>query len=122
MKFRHYKILVALLFIFFNGLAQYNPQKDLAELFTHVQLASVFPDSKTFVDCVPRFPVKLIKEKYLHERNKKGFELKKFIEENFIVPVSPDYVTSNSFPPIEQHIENLWDRLIRQDKPSPSSL
>ena len=36
------------------GAAGYNPARDLGALFHDVELAGVFPDSKTFVDARPR--------------------------------------------------------------------
>ena len=32
----------------------YKPEKDLEELFHEIQMAGIFPDSKTFVDCNPK--------------------------------------------------------------------
>lgn len=40
------------------------PDKVYEELFTAVQTSRIFPDSKTFVDCIPKKDPKLILEEY----------------------------------------------------------
>ena len=45
------------------------PDKLLGDLFAHVQLAQVFPDGKTFVDCTAKFPYDEIRVKYEQEKN-----------------------------------------------------
>ena len=47
----------------------YKPGKDLGVLFHDVQMSEIFPDSKTFVDCDPRFAPAEILERYIQEKN-----------------------------------------------------
>jgi len=91
-------------------------------LFEDVQMQQIFPDGKTFVDCVPKFPIKEINTRYEAEKNNKGFKLKEFILANFDVPVaSSSAFTSDTSKPVEENIEQLWDVLTRQpDKVSGS--
>lgn len=96
-------------------------------LFEDVQLSRIFPDSKTFVDCVPRMKPDEIQNRYANEKNKKNFDLKKFILEYFELP--PGIKTgkqTTELPktniPIEQYIENLWSTLMRTpDRQIPGS-
>jgi neutral trehalase len=46
----------------------YYPDQVLGELFYQVQLAGIFPDQKTFVDCVPLDDPGIIVEKFNKEK------------------------------------------------------
>ncbi len=109
-------------FLCFNAHSQYKPHEDLGALFTDVQLKPVFSDSKTFVDAIPRFPVDDILKKYKREKAKKGFDLKEFVHENFLVPKKADAPHAETFSPIEVHIDDLWEALVRKDSAGISSL
>ena len=65
------------------------PDELYGDLFRDVQLKRIFPDNKTFVDCTPkRKPADIVKD-YHTIKNKKRLlkaDIKKFVEENFIVP------------------------------------
>ena len=56
------------------------------ELFTQVQLSGIFPDSKTFVDSIPKDDPSLILDRYDYEKKKPSFDLKKFILNFFELP------------------------------------
>ncbi|HEY0039399.1 MAG TPA: alpha,alpha-trehalase TreA [Flavisolibacter sp.] len=92
------------------------PDKLYGELFQDVQLAKIFPDSKTFVDCIPkRDPNKILADyKAIKNNPAVRFSLKLFVEENFIVPQQPasDYQTKEK--DVVQHIKNLWTVLRRK--------
>ncbi|WP_017729919.1 alpha,alpha-trehalase TreF [Nafulsella turpanensis] len=103
-------------------MAQYRPQEELGELFTDVQEGAVFTDSKTFVDAIPRYPVKEILKKYRERQDDSNFDLAAFVNENFIIPSQPSLNESDTFPPIVEHIEELWGELVRVDTPSAGSL
>jgi alpha,alpha-trehalase len=55
---------------------QYIPDQQLAELFDAVQMQSVFEDSKTFPDCIPKQSPELIVAKYQSQKNSEDFDLK----------------------------------------------
>ena len=59
---------------------------DLKELFEKVQLTSVLEDGKTFVDCIPKFSLDEIGEKYQAAKDSEDFDLKTFIHNNFNMP------------------------------------
>ena len=77
-------------------------------LFEDVQMQQVFPDGKTFVDCIPKLSLEEINARYEAEKNKKGFKLEEFILTNFDVPVAASLsFTSNTSKPVEENIEKL---------------
>jgi alpha,alpha-trehalase len=86
-------------------------------LFTDVQMARIFPDNKTFVDCTPKRKPKEIVADYLKVKNNPAirFSLKMFVEENFNLP--PDPPTFNYIQlekDVTIHIKNLWGNLKRE--------
>lgn len=116
-------LLIAIVIIKINFAQQpAAPDKIYGQLFVDVQLAKIFPDGKTFVDCTPKRKVKDIMYDYGLAKGPK-FDLKKFVNENFDMPPSPpafDYVVKE--PEAENHIKNLWSNLKRElDKPVEGS-
>jgi alpha,alpha-trehalase len=85
------------------------------QLFEDVQMSGVFPDGKTFVDCLPRYAAEEINQKYELEKNREGFNLGRFVLENFDLPVphSCDFQSDRSCG-VEENINNLWAALTRQ--------
>ena len=61
------------------------PDQVYGQLFKDVQMARIFPDGKTFVDCVPKRSPKEIVKDYLAAKNnpKLRFSLQLFVESNF---------------------------------------
>ena len=116
-------LLPFLLFLTEPGKAQYHPAEDLGELFKAVQLAPVFPDSKTFPDCTPLAPAQQILQSYKQEKNKPDFNLKDFVLRNFRLPLQPsaNFTTDTSLT-VQQHINRLWPVLTRQPGSDSSSL
>ena len=97
-----------LLFVFYcaSGFAQQSPDKIYGPLFENVQMQGVFPDQKTFVDCVPiRKPSEIMAdyERLVKEPN---FDLKAFVAANFTPPPNPDDIVT--------HINRLWAVLRRE--------
>ncbi|MBS1573664.1 MAG: hypothetical protein JST09_00055, partial [Bacteroidetes bacterium] len=91
------------------------PDKIYGDLFKEVQMARIFPDNKTFVDCVPkRKPIDIMYDYGMMKGP--NFNLKKFVEENFQIPASPtsNYTTDTSENVIT-HIKNLWRVLKRSN-------
>lgn len=101
----------------FSQEAVLTPDKIYGQLFSDVQLQSVFPDSKTFVDCIPKTNPEEIVYKYL-QLNKdfvSNKSLEQFINKNFTLPGIPqsNYHTENS-KSVEDHIAGLWCVLKRE--------
>jgi alpha,alpha-trehalase len=95
-------------------LALYDPARDLGPLFADVQLAGIFPDSKTFVDAKPRSAPAEIAKRYEDARKASGFDLRAFVEQNFEIPrpVGRDFQTDTT-QTMDQHIRALWPVLTR---------
>src|SRR5215475_7926279 len=73
------------------------PDKIYGKLFIDVQMNRVFPDGKTFVDCIPkRKPAEIVAD-YEAQKETAGFDLKKFVTDNFEVPAgATDTYKTNS--------------------------
>jgi alpha,alpha-trehalase len=84
------------------------PDKIYGELFVEVQMQKVFPDGKTFVDCIPKKKPADIMYDYGMQKGP-NFNLKKFVEENFEIPqpVAANYKSDTS-EDIVSHIKKLW--------------
>jgi alpha,alpha-trehalase len=97
-----------------NQLHHLPPDQLFGELFRAVQLTSVFPDSKTFVDCVPELAPDKIMALYEHEKAKPDFNLTDFVNRYFILPGTAhrDYVSDRSRSTVD-HINSLWNYLTR---------
>lgn len=84
-------------------------------LFHEVQMQQIFPDGKTFVDCLPLRTMEDITADFLAFRLKNDFDLAAFVAANFDLPKENEIVYhSNSEVSINMHLENLWDILRRQ--------
>ncbi|MDF2187010.1 alpha,alpha-trehalase TreF [Paraflavitalea sp. CAU 1676] len=96
------------------------PDKIYGELFHQVQMNKVFPDGKTFVDCIPKRAPKDIMYDY-GMRKGPQFDLKKFVEENFELPQTPqiNYITREK--DVVMHIKNLWGVLRREPDFTPGA-
>ena len=95
----------------------------LGALFQDVQLGNILGDGKTFPDCIPKNDLMTISQQYQSAKRQPGFDLKKFVLENFSLP--PNEATgykSDGNKSITKHIEELWDVLTRQPKSERSSL
>ncbi|MFN7117802.1 MAG: alpha,alpha-trehalase TreF [Saprospiraceae bacterium] len=92
-----------------------SPDERFGDLFAAVQMARVFPDGKTFVDCEPKFTTEQILAAYADQKDDPNFDLAAFVKENFHLPESPvsDYKTDRN-DSAEEHMEELWDVLTRQ--------
>jgi alpha,alpha-trehalase len=84
------------------------------DLFKAVQLQSIFPDSKTFVDCTPKKPIEEVLEEYERVKTNPDFNLRNFVEEHFYLPQRPvSAFKSDSLTGMEEHISLLWPVLTR---------
>ncbi|HLG38794.1 MAG TPA: alpha,alpha-trehalase TreF, partial [Chitinophagaceae bacterium] len=92
-------------------------------LFEEVQMSRLFADGKTFVDCLPKSSPEEINSKYIQQKNQPGFDLEKFIRENFDLPVPhSDGYSSDPGKSVEENIETLWGVLTRQPDRSAGTL
>ncbi len=104
----------------------YDPAHDLGALFSAVQLAGIFPDSKTFADARPLLPPAAIVAAFEQSRGHPGFDLHAFVSQHFELPAEYDagYRTDTSVT-MEAHLRALWPVLTRaptDNSDAPSSL
>jgi alpha,alpha-trehalase len=100
--------LLLLFFAFWlvTAIAQQSPDKLYGPLFKDVQMQKIFPDQKTFVDCIPRRAPSEIMADYDRLAKERTFDLKAFVASNFTPPADPD--------DIRTHIKGLWRVLHRE--------
>jgi alpha,alpha-trehalase len=97
------------------------PSEQFGDLYRDVELAHLFPDSKTFADMVPNSSPQQIVAAYASARQKPGFDLAGFVQQNFSTPshtVKP--YTSDPNQDVVGHIDTLWDVLRRDPDASAS--
>src|SRR5215204_1053346 len=93
------------------------PDQVYGELFKDVQMSKIFPDGKTFVDCVAKKDPKDIVKDYLAIKKNPAirFSLELFVKENFELPPAPpavNYIQQEK--DVVMHIKNLWGALRRE--------
>ena len=100
---------------------QASPAELFQELFTRVQREGVFADSKTFVDAVPRRAPEEILRAYRQAHARPGFELKRFVFEQFALPGQAETpFRTAAGESLIAHIDRLWPVLERApDAPEP---
>src|SRR6187200_3514524 len=116
------KATLILLLVFSFGLSKaqikvQTPDHVYGELFKDVQMSKIFPDGKTFVDCVPKRDPKDIVIDYLAIKKNPAikFSLELFVKENFDLPTAPptiNYIQQEK--DVVMHIKNLWGTLRRE--------
>ena len=84
-------------------------------LFEAVQRARLFPDSKTFVDSVPKTDPKAVLAAFEAERGAPDFDLAAFVEDHFTLPQPVQEYASHPLDTssLETYIDSLWPRLER---------
>jgi alpha,alpha-trehalase len=96
------------------------PAELYGELFTRVQMERIFPDSKTFVDAVPKQTPAQTLTAYRQQSARDGFDLRAFVAAHFEVqlPLEGDYKTAPNVD-VREHIDRLWDVLTRKPGAQP---
>jgi alpha,alpha-trehalase len=92
----------------------YYPSKDLGSLFYDVQMSGIFPDSKTFADCIPLYAPDSILSLYLIDKHDSVFDLKLFVHTYFQLPKVPIIKNSkHDTTGIVTHLNTIWNDLLR---------
>jgi alpha,alpha-trehalase len=106
-----------------NYFMQQNNLLQSNNLLHHVQMQKIFPDGKTFVDCVPKFSETEITAQYNRLKDEPGFDLHIFILDNYDLPpkIEMNYA-SNLKKPVAENIECLWEVLTRKPEAAKGSL
>jgi alpha,alpha-trehalase len=98
---------------------RYDPAHDLGLLFHDVQVSSIFPDSKTFVDARPLVAPAEIAARYAAAPRSASFDVRAFVTRYFELPRSAETaVRTDPSQTMEQHIRGLWPILTRQPDPA----
>ncbi len=119
-----YPLIVSFIVLCFTSTsAQIRVEVQYGELFKEVQLLRVFPDSKTFPDCIPLSDPDIILSEYQKEKLKNDFDLKIFVLKHFKIPEKPtsSFQTDTTLN-ICDHINSLWPYLTKLPKQENSSL
>ena len=92
---------------------QSSPDILLGPLFNEVQSAKLFPDQKTFADAVPKSDPLTILADYRMQHTQSGFDLRHFVEMNFILPKEGEKYVLPEGQSLREHIDDLWPVLTR---------
>ncbi|WP_150567086.1 alpha,alpha-trehalase TreF [Pandoraea morbifera] len=97
------------------------PADRYQELFVAVQTQRIFPDSKTFVDCVPSLAPEEVLRRYREAAQVPGFDLSRFVATYFTLErTPPSHYVSAPGQALVPHIDGLWDVLTRQPEAHPA--
>ena len=89
--------------------------QNITPLFDDVQMKRVFPDGKTFVDCLPKSSPEEISKNYIQQKGRPGFNLQQFVLANFELPVShSNEYHSDASRSVTENINKLWSVLTRE--------
>ena len=101
-----------------SAVVDQTPAQLYGELFEQVQLAGLYPDSKTFADAQGKRSPGLILADFEKSRRQSGFDLRQFVERNFTLPqpAGGDYHTVAG-QDVREHIDALWKVLERGPDP-----
>ncbi|TWI55591.1 alpha,alpha-trehalase [Pseudomonas duriflava] len=96
------------------------PDQAYPELFQAVQQQWVFDDQKHFVDALPLRDPARIRADYLAQRDRSGFDLKRFVDENFQPSAPAETRKPTTGTDLREHINNLWPALTRHYEQVPA--
>lgn len=91
------------------------PDLLLGQLYIDVQTAKLYPDQKTFADAVPRRTPASIVADYQAKRQRRSFNLRTFVDKNFIFPTDRVKYVPPTGQTLREHINTLWPVLTRND-------
>lgn len=100
-----------------------SPDELLGELFQDVQFRRIYADSMAFTDMMPEHTLRQILAEYKELRHEPDFNLEAFVNKHFkgYIVEDPTYKSDPSHS-LEQHIEELWDVLKREEYANKGSL
>ena len=92
----------------------FEPSLTLGALYRDVEMAQVFPDSKTFADARPLSPPAQIATAYDSARTDPAFDLRAFVAARFEVPrAAGEGFHTDTSRTMEEHVRALWPVLTR---------
>jgi alpha,alpha-trehalase len=97
------------------------PSELYGVLYRDVELAHLYPDSKTFADMVPNLPPASVVAAYAQQKAQPGFDLKRFVAAHFTLPGrETKHYVSDPNQSVTAHIDTLWD-VLRRDPDKTAS-
>ena len=92
-----------------------SPEERYGALFDSIIINSVFDDSTTFLNCVPKTTTDSILMAYEAVKKNPDFNLQSFVNQYFTIPNNPvSNYQNNPSKSLEQHINSLWSILNRK--------
>ncbi|UJP65571.1 alpha,alpha-trehalase TreF [Mongoliitalea daihaiensis] len=91
----------------------HSPEHVFGELFEAVQMQGVFPDSKTFVDMIPKISVEEVLIQYRRQKDLKDFNLKIFVDRHFSLPTTGILPELAAFNSLEERLHQQWKVLTK---------
>lgn len=88
--------------------------QSFSPLYEAVQSSGIFPDSKFFPDCTPRFDAATTLERYAEAQQQPDFDLSEFVKAHFDYPETPETGYETRSSNIHEHLNGLWNVLTRQ--------
>lgn len=99
-----------------------SPDERLGSVFRDVQERRLFPDSKTFVDLIPKKATGQIREAYRMEKNDPNFNISDFVHRHFYNYQNPSSYQPNNADDVMTHIKKLWPELTVTNRLNRGSL
>jgi len=110
-------MMFSCLLLFTNQLfaqKELSPRQTYPGLFEQVQMARVYPDSKSFADAIPKMQPAEIMVAYKAQKDLKEFSIKAFADAHFSMPENHNAVYQSDINAgIEKHLDTLWTVLKR---------
>ena len=89
-----------------------------SDLFKHVQMAQLFPDSKTFADAIVKTDLNTVLAAYEQacldaEKSGEAVDLATFVNTHFDIPEMISATSQTEFENVADYIEHMWEVLTR---------
>ncbi len=90
------------------------PSVEFGELYRAVEMASLFPDQKTFADAIPDQPPAEVMADYRRQNLLPGFDLRAFVDRHFALP-RPHFDAYKPRPDqsVGDYVSDMWGVLQR---------
>ena len=90
------------------------PAIEYGELYRAVEMASLFPDQKTFADAIPDEPPAQVMTDYDRQKQLPGFDLRAFVDRHFSQPHHFAPYKRTPDQSVGDYINDMWEVLQRK--------